>query len=107
MPCGDELTFRGIVAEIKRQASNIDEQGNVEFLDQERLDSKVIINQESCVGCGICKSRCNLDAIQLKQTMPYLEKTMEGAKVPAWSQRVRPSGFSFWSTFLHRWPVRT
>lgn len=33
-------------------------------------DGKVIINQEKCVGCGICKSRCNFGAIQIKQTMP-------------------------------------
>ena len=31
---------------------------------------KVVINQESCVGCGICKSRCKFDAIKIKQTMP-------------------------------------
>lgn len=33
-------------------------------------DGKVMINQESCVGCGICRSRCKFDAIQIKQTMP-------------------------------------
>ena len=33
-------------------------------------DGKVIINQESCVGCGVCKARCKFDAISLKQTMP-------------------------------------
>ena len=33
-------------------------------------DGKVIINQESCVGCGICKARCGFDAIKIKQTMP-------------------------------------
>ena len=33
-------------------------------------DGKVVINQETCVGCGICKSRCNFDAIKIKQTMP-------------------------------------
>ena len=33
-------------------------------------DGKVTINQELCVGCGICKSRCGLDVIQIKQTMP-------------------------------------
>ena len=31
---------------------------------------KVLINQDTCLGCGICKTRCNLDAIQIKQTMP-------------------------------------
>ena len=33
-------------------------------------DGKVQINQEACVGCGICKSRCKADAIKIKQTMP-------------------------------------
>ena len=33
-------------------------------------DGKVQINQESCVGCGICKERCPVDAIKIKQTMP-------------------------------------
>ena len=33
-------------------------------------DGKVVIDQELCVGCGICKSRCNRDVIKIKQTMP-------------------------------------
>ena len=33
-------------------------------------DGKVIINQETCVGCGICKNRCKQDVIKIKQTMP-------------------------------------
>jgi len=33
-------------------------------------DGKVVINQELCVGCGICKSRCPQDVIHIKQTMP-------------------------------------
>jgi len=33
-------------------------------------DGKVIINQEQCVGCGICKNKCKLDVIKIKQTMP-------------------------------------
>ena len=33
-------------------------------------DGKVVIDQELCVGCGICKARCNLDVIKIKQTMP-------------------------------------
>jgi len=33
-------------------------------------DGKVVINQESCVGCGICKARCGFDVIKIKQTMP-------------------------------------
>jgi len=33
-------------------------------------DGKVIINQEICVGCGICKNKCKEDVIKIKQTMP-------------------------------------
>ncbi len=33
-------------------------------------DGKVSINQEICVGCGICKEKCPLDVISIKQTMP-------------------------------------
>ena len=33
-------------------------------------DGKVVINQEICVGCGVCKSRCDFDVIKIKQTMP-------------------------------------
>ncbi len=33
-------------------------------------DGKVVINQETCVGCGICKARCKKDVIKIKQTMP-------------------------------------
>lgn len=33
-------------------------------------DGKVVIDQELCVGCGICKARCHSDVIKIKQTMP-------------------------------------
>ena len=33
-------------------------------------DGKININQEACVGCGICKARCKFDTIKIKQTMP-------------------------------------
>ena len=33
-------------------------------------DGKVVINQETCVGCGLCKNKCKLGVISIKQTMP-------------------------------------
>ena len=36
-------------------------------------DGKVVINQELCLGCGICKTRCPSDVIKIKQTMPMRE----------------------------------
>ncbi len=35
-----------------------------------RDDGKIDIDQEKCVGCGVCKNRCKADAIKIKQTMP-------------------------------------
>jgi len=40
-------------------------------------DGKIVINQESCVGCGICKERCAFDAIMIKQTMPMRKDLQE------------------------------
>ncbi len=40
-------------------------------------DGKVVIDQELCVGCGICKNKCNMDVIKLKQTMPMREDLHE------------------------------
>ena len=40
-------------------------------------DGKVNINQEICVGCGICKERCGFDVIKIKQTMPMREDLHE------------------------------
>ena len=37
------------------------------------VDGKVSIDQERCVGCGICASRCTVEAITIKQTMPMRE----------------------------------
>lgn len=34
------------------------------------VDGKVTINQEICVGCGICKTKCDKGVIKIKQTMP-------------------------------------
>ena len=33
-------------------------------------DGRIHIDQEHCVGCGICRSRCTHDAIHIRQTMP-------------------------------------
>ena len=38
---------------------------------------KIQIDQDLCVGCGICKARCNLDAIKIKQTMPMRSSIKE------------------------------
>ena len=35
-----------------------------------REDGKVEIDQETCVGCGICKTKCPENVIKIKQTMP-------------------------------------
>ena len=33
-------------------------------------NGRIRIDQEHCVGCGICRSRCPNDAIRIRQTMP-------------------------------------
>ncbi len=33
-------------------------------------NGKIQIDQEHCVGCGVCRSRCPHDAIHIRQTMP-------------------------------------
>jgi len=33
-------------------------------------DGCINIDQEICVGCGICKTKCPVDVIKIKQTMP-------------------------------------
>ena len=33
-------------------------------------NNRIHIDQERCVGCGICRSRCQHDVISIKQTMP-------------------------------------
>ena len=38
---------------------------------------KVTSNQELCVGCGICKARCDFDVIKIKQTMPMRKNLHE------------------------------
>ena len=38
---------------------------------------KIQIDQEICTGCGICKTHCPVDAIQIKQTMPMRKNLPE------------------------------
>ena len=33
-------------------------------------DGKIVINQETCVGCGFCRLKCPTNVIKIKQTMP-------------------------------------
>lgn len=40
-------------------------------------DGKMVINQEYCIGCGLCKKQCPNDAIKIKQTMPMRESIHE------------------------------
>ena len=40
-------------------------------------DGKVVVNQETCFGCGYCKPACPTGAIQIKQTMPMRENMHE------------------------------
>ncbi|NLD48776.1 MAG: 4Fe-4S binding protein [Clostridiaceae bacterium] len=40
-------------------------------------DNKISINQDYCVGCGICKSYCEFDAIRINQTMPMKSSVQE------------------------------
>ena len=37
----------------------------------------MIIDQELCVGCGVCKARCGVGAIKIKQTMPMRKDLRE------------------------------
>ena len=40
-------------------------------------NGKIDINQDYCVGCGICKQHCNENAIRINQTMPMLASVQE------------------------------
>ena len=33
----------------------------------------MVVDQENCVGCGMCKARCPQGAVKIKQTMPMRE----------------------------------
>lgn len=40
-------------------------------------DGKVVVNQETCFGCGYCKQACPTGAIKVRQTMPMRESLHE------------------------------
>ena len=40
-------------------------------------DGKVVVNQETCFGCGYCKPACPTGAIKIRQTMPLRESMHE------------------------------
>ena len=40
-------------------------------------EGKVVIDQELCMGCGICRSRCDLDVLKIRQTMPMRKDLRE------------------------------
>jgi Fe-S-cluster-containing hydrogenase component 2 len=40
-------------------------------------NGKAVVNQEYCVGCGICKTHCSVEAIKIKQTMPMRSSVQE------------------------------
>ena len=40
-------------------------------------DGRICIDQEHCVGCGICRSRCRHDVIRIRQTMPMRKDIQE------------------------------
>ncbi|MBQ7174186.1 MAG: 4Fe-4S binding protein [Lachnospiraceae bacterium] len=40
-------------------------------------DGRIHIDQEHCVGCGICRSRCRHEVIRIRQTMPMRKDIQE------------------------------
>ena len=40
-------------------------------------DGRICIDQEHCVGCGICRSRCRHEVIRIRQTMPMRKDIQE------------------------------
>ena len=55
-------------------------------------NGKVQIDQDICVGCGICKTKCPMDVIKIKQTMPMRDTLPEyfkkeyGLDTKVWDQ---------------------
>jgi len=47
------------------------------YPDMERQTGTIQIDQEKCVGCGICQARCNHDVIHIRQTMPMRQDLHE------------------------------
>ena len=37
----------------------------------------MVVNQETCQGCGYCRGRCPEGAISIKQTMPMRDSILE------------------------------
>ena len=46
-------------------------------MNTENSRPKTNIDQEICVGCGICKTRCPADVIKIKQTMPMRDDILD------------------------------
>lgn len=42
----------------------------VDAIAYREVDGKCVINQEYCIGCGICRAHCPEDAIRITQTQP-------------------------------------
>lgn len=40
-------------------------------------DGKITVDQECCIGCGICREKCAFDVLKIKQTMPMRESMQD------------------------------
>ena len=68
---GKEFTYEEACERVDQAAAH-GLMGHAVWIEAISFDEegKVVINQEICVGCGICKSKCPSDVIKIKQTMP-------------------------------------